>query len=68
MLVLSRRVGESIILLCEGQTIEMVLGSIQYNQVRLRFLANENVKIYRKELLDRMNGNELLDRMNGNDK
>lgn len=53
MLILTRKPGESIVITCEGQEIEVILGSINGQQVKLRFKAGKDVKIYRKELLDK---------------
>lgn len=53
MLVLTRRVGESVVMTtADGQEIEMkVLGQIG-NQVRLGFEADKSIDIVRSELLD----------------
>lgn len=48
MLVLSRRVGEEIII---GDDIRVRVLSIQGNQIRLGFIAPRNVSIQREELL-----------------
>lgn len=53
MLTLTRRVGESIVLQVSGKSIEITLHTIQGKQARLRFLADNDVKIIRKELLDK---------------
>ncbi len=48
MLVLSRKVGEEIII---GHDIRVRVVSIQGNQVRLGFVAPKEVPIHREELL-----------------
>jgi len=50
MLVLSRRVGESV---CLGPDIEVQITGIDRGQVRIAFKAPDSVCIYRKELMDR---------------
>jgi len=47
MLVLSRKVGEEIII---GDNIRVKVLSIRGNQIRLGFTAPENVMIHREEL------------------
>ncbi|MFQ3593773.1 MAG: carbon storage regulator CsrA [Gemmataceae bacterium] len=49
MLVLSRKVGEEIII---GDTIRLKVVAIQGNQVRLGFVAPRSVAIHRQELLE----------------
>jgi carbon storage regulator len=49
VLVLSRKVGEEIII---GDCIRVRVLSIQGNQIRLGFVAPRDVKIHRDELLD----------------
>ena len=49
MLVLSRRVNESILL---GGEIEITLLSIEGDRIRLGIDAPKNVRIFRKELID----------------
>jgi len=51
MLLLTRKVGESIIL--DGG-IRIIVSDIQGNQVRIGVDAPEEVKVYREELLKRM--------------
>jgi carbon storage regulator len=48
MLVLSRKVGEEIII---GDNIRVRVLSIQGNQIRLGFVAPRDVQIHRDELL-----------------
>ena len=47
MLILSRRVGEKIII---GDNIHLTVVAIRGNQIRLGFSAPESVSIYRQEL------------------
>jgi carbon storage regulator len=49
MLVLSRKVGEEIII---GDNIRVRVLSIHGNQIRLGFVAPRDVQIHRDELLD----------------
>jgi carbon storage regulator len=49
MLVLSRKVGEEIII---GENIRLKVVAIQGNQVRLGFVAPRSVAIHRQELLE----------------
>lgn len=51
MLVLNRRVGESLII---DSTITIKVVSCRGNQVRLGIEALDNTPIYRQELLERM--------------
>ena len=48
MLVLSRKVGEEIVI---GDSIRVRVVAIQGNQIRLGFVAPRDVKISREELL-----------------
>jgi carbon storage regulator len=50
MLVLSRRVGEEIVI---GDDIRLRVVSIQGNHIRLAFIAPRHVPIHREELLRR---------------
>jgi carbon storage regulator len=49
MLVLSRKVGEEIVI---GENIRLKVVAIQGNQVRLGFVAPRSVAIHRQELLE----------------
>lgn len=51
MLLLTRRIGESVMI---GDGIEVRVMSVQGNQVRLGIDAPQDVKILRSELLERM--------------
>ena len=53
MLVLSRRVGESIFI---GDDIEVMVTDINRSQVRLGFRAPDDVVIIRKELREKDKG------------
>lgn len=54
MLILSRRIGESIVLQCpDGTTILVVLNDIDGSKVRIGIDAPREVKIHRAELLER---------------
>jgi carbon storage regulator len=48
MLVLSRKIGEEVII---GENVRVRVLSIQGNQVRLGFVAPRTVQIHRQELL-----------------
>ena len=56
MLVITRRQEESILIYCGDECIEIKVTDLNFSSVRLAFTANENVKIYRKEL--KINGND----------
>lgn len=49
MLILSRKKGQSIVI---NEDIELVVVSIEGDQVKLGIAAPEQVKIYRKEVLE----------------
>lgn len=49
MLVLTRKVGESILI---GEEIEVILVRIEDDQVRIGISAPKNVPVYRKELVE----------------
>lgn len=53
MLVLTRRIGESIVFTCGGQTVEFKIGTFYKGNLRVMIEANPEVKILRKELLDK---------------
>lgn len=50
MLVLTRRVNESVRVMVEGQEVMVTIGQIQGDKVRLAFDAPADVKILRSEL------------------
>jgi carbon storage regulator len=51
MLVLTRKIGESI---CIGDNVELVISDISKNTVRIGVNAPRNLTIYRKEVYDRI--------------
>lgn len=51
MLILTRKIGEAIVL--DGG-IKIIIADIQGNQVRIGVEAPEEVKVYREELLERI--------------
>ncbi|WP_330109640.1 carbon storage regulator CsrA [Methylophaga thalassica] len=55
MLILTRRIGESLII--DDDTVVTVL-EVKGNQVRIGIDAPEDVNIVREELLDREDGNK----------
>lgn len=48
MLVLSRKVGETVVI---GEQIRVTVVAVQGNQVRLGFSAPQDVRIFREELV-----------------
>ena len=55
MLVLSRRLDEKIIVTIDGKTVlEITIADIQKGKVRLSFVADGNVKIWREEIADKL--------------
>lgn len=53
MLVLSRKVGEKIILTVEGETVEITVTEIDRGKVRIGTIAPKRMPIVRSELLER---------------
>ena len=53
MLVLTRRLGESITI---GENIRLVVVDIDGNQVKLGIEAPRNIEIYREELYEKIKG------------
>jgi len=51
MLVLTRKIGESI---CIGDDVELVISDILKNAVRIGVKAPKNMPIYRKEIYERI--------------
>lgn len=51
MLVLTRKIGESI---CIGDDVELVISDISKNTVRIGVRAPKNLSIYRKEVYERI--------------
>ena len=56
MLVLSRNVGEAVLI---GKDIEVVVQEIHGNQVKLAFKAPRKISIFREELVERIRKNPL---------
>lgn len=56
MLILTRRVGETI---CIGDDIEVVVLGVKGNQVRLGVKAPTDVDVHREEIYQRIHGAEL---------
>ena len=53
MLILTRRVGESIVIeLPTGETIKVTVLGVKGNQVRMGTDASDDIKILREELCD----------------
>lgn len=52
MLVLTRRQEESVIIFCGNKKIELQITDLNFNSVKIAFEADEDVKIYRKEIVD----------------
>ncbi|RPF48376.1 carbon storage regulator CsrA [Hydrogenoanaerobacterium saccharovorans] len=71
MLILSRKIGESLMI---GKDIEIVVTEVNGDKVRLGIIAPKNVEIYRKELYltiesnrqaaDKVDSNNLLEFIN----
>ncbi|MCP4493101.1 MAG: carbon storage regulator CsrA [Gammaproteobacteria bacterium] len=51
MLSLTRRIGESIML---GDDIEIVVSAVRGSQVKLAIAAPDDLKIYRKEIYEKI--------------
>lgn len=56
MLILTRRVGEKLII---GDDIEVVVLGYQGDQVRLGIKAPKDVEVHREEIYQRIHGSEL---------
>lgn len=56
MLILTRRVGETI---CIGDDIEVVVLGVKGNQVRIGVKAPTDVEVHREEIYQRIHGAEL---------
>ncbi len=53
MLTLTRKPEETIVIGDGAERIEVIVKEIRRNQVRLGIVAPENVRIFRKELIER---------------
>lgn len=53
MLTLTRKPEETIVIGDGPERIEVIVKEIRRNQVRIGILAPENVRIFRKELIER---------------
>ena len=62
MLVLARKVGQSIII---GDNVEVMVIEVKGDQVRLGTTAPKNVPVHRKELLDQINQEKLITKGKG---
>lgn len=51
MLILTRRVGESLMI---GDDVEIIILGIKGNQIRIGTIAPRNVSVHRKEIFDRI--------------
>lgn len=58
MLVLTRKKDECIVCLLDGTAIWIRVNEIEPGKVRLGFKAANQVKIYREEVLDRLDDSE----------
>ena len=55
MLVLSRKGGESVIIVSpQGTSVEVIVTKVDYNQAKIGINAPADFKIFRKEIYDRM--------------
>lgn len=55
MLVLSRKSGESVIIVSpQGASIEVLVTKVDYNQAKIGINAPTDFKIFRKEIYDRV--------------
>ena len=55
-LCLTRREGETIVIVTEQGRIEFTLGNFIGGQVRIKFVCPEDIKIFRKESFERRGG------------
>ena len=51
-LVLTRKEGQVVVLAVDGHEIRVEVVDIQANQVRLAFVAGDDVAIWREEMID----------------
>jgi len=57
MLVLTRRIGESIMI---GDNIEVVVSRIKGRQAQVSIIAPDEVKIYRKEIYRKVHKQQMM--------
>ena len=61
MLTLTRKPEETIVIGDGKDRIEVIVKEIRRNQVRLGIVAPENVRIFRKELIERDENSDTMD-------
>ncbi len=61
MLVLTRRLGESITI---GDNVKIIVVEIDGNQVKLGIEAPRDIEIYREELYERIKGTKFVSKKN----
>lgn len=54
MLSLSRKKDQSIIIVVDNKEIEIVVSHISQSKVQLKIAADQSIKIYRKEMLEKI--------------
>ena len=55
MLVLSRKSGESVIIVSpQGTSVEVIVTKVDYNQAKIGINAPADFKIFRREIYDRV--------------
>lgn len=55
MLILSRKNGESVVIVSpQGTSIEVLVTKVDYNQAKIGINAPADFKIFRKEIYDRV--------------
>ena len=58
MLSLSRKKDQSIIIIVDNKEIEIVVSHIAQSKVQIKVAADLSVKIYRKEMLEKIRNSE----------
>jgi len=61
MLSLSRKKDQSIIILVDNREIEIVVSHIAQSKVQLKIAADQSIKIYRKEMLEKIKESDKSD-------
>jgi len=61
MLSLSRKKDQSIIILVDNKEIEIVVSHIAQSKVQLKIAADQSIKIYRKEMLEKIKESDKSD-------